>query len=369
MRRSLLAVSAVSVFVLVGCTPSPELPSEEEVLTAYLNQVLGEPDISDETGFEYVLPGSEAATLATELASRLEAAEQDSVISIENLVSSVEYSEPASEDDDPVLEEVSLCFDSSDHPDAAKENFCFLFDNFEFTEGQLTQLEVVGEPIHGQIIINYFSRHALAHPEGRLAATDFAGPGSNAEAYAIQQSQGAQARLDGGSFDSTGNELVWNEDGVYHCRPSYKNPDVLFEDACSPFSDFSFEGNRLVDFNAGPLPLEGRILVQEGEVLDIGDIGTFELLSAYVSIGGNLVITGEVVSTTEELTIDDWQSVYLIGDGRQIGNSGSWGPSKLKDGRRGYLSLIFSGATIGGDVEVNFYDEDYNDVLLTIPIG
>lgn len=368
MRTTLFAVSAVSLLVLAGCTPPPELPSEEEVLSAYLNQILGDPDLSDETGFEYVLPGSEAETLAAELASRLETAEQDGVISIENVVSSVEYSEPISEDEAPALEEVSLCIDSSEYPDAAKESFCFLFSNPEFEEGQLTKVEVSGEPIEGQIILQYFGRHALAQPDEKLEAKEFAVPGSNAEAYAIQQSRSVQASLDGGDFDSTVYELVWQGMDFYSCDPVYKNPDVLLQDACYSYSDFTFEGNLLADFNAGPSPLEGRILVWDGEVYEIGDIGTFELLSAYVSISGSLWVTAEVVSTTEELNIESWQSVYLIGDGRQIANSGSDGPSELKEDRRGYVSLLFAGAAIGGDLEVNFYDEDYDDVLVTIPI-
>lgn len=371
MRTTLVAMSTVSLLFLAGCTPPeppPELPSEDEVLSAYLNQVLGEPDLSDETGFEYVIPGSEAETLAAELASRLEAAEQDGVVSIENLVSSVEYSEPLSEDEEPALEEVSLCFDSSEYPDAARESFCFLFSNPEFEEGQLAKVEVAGEPIEGQIILQYFGRHALAQPDERLAAKEFAASGSNAEKYAIQQSRAVQASLDGGTFDPTVSEPVWQGTDFYSCDPAHKQPDVLFEDVCASYSNFSFDENRLADFNAGPSPLEGRILVWDGEVYEIGDIGTFELLSAYVSIAGTLWVTAEVVSTTEELNIESWQSVYLIEDGRQIANSGSDGPSELKEGRRAYMSLLFAGATIGGDLEVNFYDEDYDDVLVTIPI-
>jgi hypothetical protein len=41
----------------------------------------------------------------------------------------------------------------------------------------------------------------------------------------------------------------------------------------------------------------------------------------------------------------------------------------LKDGRVGNVSYRFGGATIGGELELEFYDENYNDVFVSIPIG
>jgi len=369
MRKSLIAISAVSALLVAGCTPTEPPPSEEEVLTSFLNQILGDSQTSSEAGFEYLGLDSPARSLVNEITSRLSSAEQDGVLSVDDLVPSLNYSEPATEEEEALLEDASLCFDSSSYPEASRENFCFIFNDFEFLDGQLIGVSLSGEPVEWQIVLKYFSAHALAQPEDRIKARDFAFPGSNAEAYAIQQSQSTQAQLDGGAFDATINDLVFREGGFFNCSPRWKNPDVLFEDACSGYSEFAFEGNRLADFNAGPTPLEGRIFMGSGEVLEIGSIGTIKVLSAYETIGGYLWLTTEVVSNTEELNIETWRSVYVVGGDRQVDNSGSEGPSNIKDGRRAYVSFLFSGARIGGELEVNFYDQNFRDVFMTIPVG
>lgn len=211
----------------------------------------------------------------------------------------------------------------------------------------------------------------MARPEQKSEAINYAVAGSNAEAYAIQQSQITQANLDGGDFDSSDHEVVVRPGEIFSCYGDYEDPDLDFEDVCSLYSDFSFEGEKLENFNAGDSSLDGRISLGGEEVLDIGGLGTIEILSAYESIGGSLWITAEVVSNTELLRIFGYDSVYLLDNGRQIANPSRRGPSELMDERRANVAFIFSGATLPGELEVCFDNDDYStdDVFLSIPIG
>jgi len=354
--------------VMSGCTAEPAV-TEEEILESYFSVFDSSGTVEGSDPAVYVAPGSPAETYASELLTRLEQGETDGLFSRDELVLSFNYSEPAEEGAEPLLEDVSLCFDSSDHPDSAREDFCFIHKDFEFSEGQLIGLQSEGDAIHGQIVLQYFGNHALAQPDDRIKAANYAVPGSNAEAYAIQQAQAAQASLDGGGFDSSVSELLYESGVLYSCYGNHRDPDALREDVCGDYSDFTFENDRLQNFNAGPSSLDGRIILGDGEIIPIGDIGTIEVLSAYETISGALLITAEIVSATETLNISGWDSVYLGESGRQVESSGTLGPGELKDGRVGNVSYGFGGATFGCELELEFYDENYNDVFVSIPIG
>lgn len=359
---------AVTLSLLIsGCTAEPAI-TEEQILKSYFSvfdssEMVGEPDAT-----VYIAPDSPAETYADELLSRLERGEADGLFSREELVLSFNYSEPAANGAEPLLEDVSLCFDSSDHPDSARENFCFVHKDFEFSEGQLVGLQSKGDAIHGQIVLQYFGSHALSRPEERLAASDFSAPGSNAEKFAVQQSHHAQAVLDGGDFDAKASEILYEKGVIYSCSGNYRDTDAQREEVCRDYSEFSFESDRLANFKAGEGLLDGRVIIGDGELIPIGAIGTLEILSAYDSSAGTLWITAEVVSNTETLKIPHASSVYLGSNGRQIASWATAGPYELKEGRVANVSYLFSGAFIGGELELEFWDK-YPKEPVSIRIG
>ena len=344
-------------------------PTEEEILTGYFSQFVHDDGAEGEQEKLFVQSGSVAEAFALDLATRIYSAEADGLIAPGELEFSLNYSEQNAESEGAALAEASLCVDSSDYPQADRGTFCFLFTNFQFDSGELVDFETVGDPIHGRVILEYFGHHAMPQPEDMAKAADFAVAESFAEAYAIQQSQATQSDLDGGDFDSTTDELVFRDGILFSCYANYKDPDVVFEDVCSGYSEFMFDGDRLWNFKAGDSLLDDRVVLYDGTVIEIGDIGTIEILSAYITIVGNLSITAEVTSNTEELNISRSDVFYIGSNGRQIESSGVYGAWTLREGRVGNVSYLFSGGTIGGDLEIEFYDENYNEVPLVIWMG
>lgn len=370
MKSSTLGIIAASALILSGCSQAEPLPSDREILDGYFSQLLSEAETDNDVA-PWAVPGSSADRYAAELAERFGEVSQAGLANIDDLELGFATANTEDEAEEPPVEEVSLCFDATGQPDADREFFCFLYTDFQFAEGQLVDFAVSGDAIRGQVLLGYFEAHALARPEQKSEAINYAVAGSNAEAYAIQQSQITQAELDGGDFDSSDGEVVVRPGEIFSCYGDYEDPDLDFEDVCYPYSDFSFEDEKLENFNAGDSSLGGRVALGGEEVLDIGGLGTIEILSAYESIGGSLWITAEVVSNTELLRIFGYDSVYLLDNGRQIANPSRRGPSELKDERRANVAFIFSGATLPGELEVSFDNDDYStdDVFLSIPIG
>jgi hypothetical protein len=213
----------------------------------------------------------------------------------------------------------------------------------------------------------YFSAIAAINPEDTLAATEFAVPGSNAEAYAIEQAANKQAQMDGGNLDQTKSELIFKSDMVIICPEGIDLKDPEQVEMCPSFSNLEFDGDKLVSFDAGGSPLEGRLVLGDGADIPIGDFGTAKYISSYVSMTGNLVIILEITSNTSELTASTYDSIYLSATGRQVELSSWDGPDSLKQGRTGNVAYVFSGAEIGGNLEASFHDADYNDVTISIP--
>jgi hypothetical protein len=365
MKKRLGAMFVLPAFVLSGCAFLAPQPTEEEILTGYFSQFV---DDGAEGGHEklFAQSGSFAEAFASDLVTRIDSAEADGLIAQGEFEFSLNYSEQNTESEEVVLEDASLCVDSSNYPQADRGNFCFLFTNFQFGSDQLVGFETAGDAIHGRVILEYFGPHAMPQPADMAKAADFAVADSFAEAYAIQQSQATQSDLDGGDFDPTTDELVFRDGILFSCYPDYKDPDVVFEDVCSGYSEFLFDGDRLWNFKAGDSFLDDRVVLYDGTIIDIGDIGTIEILSAYITISGNLSITAEVTSNTKELNISRSDVFYIGSNGRQIESSGVYGAWTLREGRVGNVSYLFSGGTIGGDLEIEFYDENYNEVPLVI---
>lgn len=217
-----------------------------------------------------------------------------------------------------------------------------------------------------EVVEGYFSAINEINPADVLAAQAFAEPGSNADAYAIEQSANKQALLDGGALDQTESVVLYEQDQVLLCMKGYDEPEMDRENFCSTYSDFSIKDDKLVDFSAGGKPLKGRLALGNGDITAIGEIGTARYISSYITIAGDLVIILEVTSNTTELSLP-YDATYLATNGRQVEVTATDGPSDLGSGRTGNVAYIFSGASFGGTLELKFNDADWNEVPISIP--
>lgn len=217
-----------------------------------------------------------------------------------------------------------------------------------------------------ETVEGYFTALSDVKPEQQLEATKYSAPGSLAEAYALEQSAHTQARLDGGNLDTAGGELFFERDEVHLCPPGTDAPRDERELFCSVYSEFEVQEGRLVNFHAGESSLEGRLAIGDGEVSLIGELGTAEYLASYVTISGDLVVILEITSQIDTLTIPSYDATYLSSSGRGIEVSYTDGPFELKRDRVANVAFAFSGGELGGVLELEFYDEDFNEISVAI---
>lgn len=215
-------------------------------------------------------------------------------------------------------------------------------------------------------IAPYFAAMASEKPEQIAAAVSSAAPGSNAEAYLLYYGAAKQAQLEGGQFSKEVTEVVYEPNGVSLCLEGYKSAGVDKSSLCSSYTNFKFVDGKLSDFSAGDKPLEGRIFIGNGKQVPIGNMGSVKLIAAYLTIAGDLAIVTEMTSKTDKLQIP-YNAIYFAPNGRQINVSREEGVSDLKNGRTGNVAYYFSGAALGGTLELPFTDSDWNEILVSIP--
>ena len=117
----------------------------------------------------------------------------------------------------------------------------------------------------------YFGAIAGESPtEQRAAAENFAAPGSNAYAYAIEQSAVNQAYQDAGVASSPPSKIKTLSDGFEVCSTNTLTQD----ETCNIFDEFQYVDGRLADFDAGGIPLAGRLSLGDGSTVPLGDIAT-----------------------------------------------------------------------------------------------
>lgn len=331
-----------------------ETVSQGEVLEAYFGLV------SDFTGSlssdveALVAENSKAEQFVPEFSSRIDVAESSGLVDKASFTLNYDYVATQEDNDERVVDEVSLCLDRSSYPLASREDFCFIFSEFEFVEGRLAGFETKGDPIHGQIVLAYFGSVAKAQPDDIEKARELAAEGSPAESYAVQQSHVAQADLDSGNFDPYVVELDF-EDGV------------ILLDFSAEYSDFVFENNQLVNFSAGDAMVDERLSLYNEEEREIGRIGSLRVLSAYESIGGSLYVTVEVTSDASVLYIP-FNATYIAPNGRAMDETWSVQPFELRNERVANAYWIFSGGRVGGELELRFNDQNWREVVVTVPV-
>lgn len=360
MRNKIIAIGAscAVVFGIAGCATEgePTAPSGPSGAAGDYFVSLASGDAAEKAQAPtFAVPNSNADSHATNQIARMDSLLNDGILD------SVELEVVYADDD------VLLCFDGHDQPNVAPENFCFIYSNLVVEEGLLAGFEVRGEPLEGQVALRYFEAIVAPLPDSINAASNFAVDDSLADLYTLTQVAYAQATLDGGSLDTRSRDIVFENSQISLCERGWDKPDADRRDFCLDFSEFVLEGDRLVNFTAGDRPLDGRILVGDGEERAFGNVATVKPLVSYESIRGNLIVIVEFTSTDPEFQLP-YGATYLAANGRPVDLTTRYGPRDLKPGRQANLAYVFAGASLGGDLELMEYSWNYGELEVSIPV-
>lgn len=228
--------------------------------------------------------------------------------------------------------------------------------------------EESADPFPEDTLVGYFTPLGAAAPAEKATALDFAASGSVAAMYVTEQVAHAQAQQDGGFLVPETEEIVIEEESVLLCTDGHDAEGAEKDDFCSKFSNFVFDENdKIVSFNAGEKPLEGRIALGDGTEVAISDVGTVTYLSSYITIGGHLVVVLEVASNVDPLRIMSYEATYVAENGRPSTATTSEGPLELKSDRLSNVAIAFPNVGLGGTLELDFMDADYNNYSIEIP--
>jgi len=363
MSRRLLA--AGSIFVLIALVAACATETESEPEPKSLEGVAGEYLLALASGEldqkriarEFTVPNSAADIHVVEQVARIESLRDDGVLDSLEL------------DVVNASEETLLCFDGHDQPNVMAENFCFVYSNFVIEEGLVLSFDVRGEPLEGQVVLRYFSAIAEKRPELIRQASKFTVPDSAADTYLFALAAYQQAFLDGGSFDTTARDVLYENNEVSLCARGYKQADADRRDYCSDYYGFVFDGDRLVTFDSGGRALEGRVILGDGEVSDFGSGATFTRLVTYESELGAVIVVLEFTSKSSSFELP-FRATYVGPDGRAM-ESGLYGagPRDLKNGRTANAAYTFPGAQLGGTLELFAYGSFWDEMEVEIPTG
>ncbi len=342
-----LALVAGLLVSLAGCASADE-PVEtnqqpDEFISNYFNSLASGDPAQQILATEYALADSAAQRHVNQFISDMD------IIVSEGIALSPELEVVYRE------EEVLLCFEGHDAPAASAEDFCFVYSDIA-SEGQLvTDFEVAGQAREGQVALRYFSALAGVQPETKSEAKNFAASGSLAEQYAAAQAIITQAQLDGGSLDTRPHDVLFEDGVISLCERGYKNPNADRRDFCTDYANFIFEGNKIVNFDAGDRALDGRILLGGGPEASFGGQANMTRLLSFESSNGHLVIVVEFTSTTGNFEMP-YLATYVGDSGRPVEMAFTYGPRQLKADRTANLAFFFAGAAPGGSVELLGYD-------------
>lgn len=225
-----------------------------------------------------------------------------------------------------------------------------------------------GNSFPDETVQGYFAPLGAYAPAEKKAASEFAATDSMAAMYAVEQIAHAQARQDGGTLDAVGQELVIEGDSVFLCVEGFDAKDASKDEYCAEYSNLSFDENdKIVSFDVGGKPLEGRLALGDSPAVPIAKVGSVKYLSSYVTLAGELVVIVEVTSNSDPLMIASYEATYLAEDGRPSAVKISDAPNELKSGRVANVALSFPNVGLGGTLELKFMDADYNNYSVEIP--
>lgn len=93
--------------------------------------------------------------------------------------------------------------------------------------------------------------------------------------YVIEQVAHTQALQDGGYLENVKQEVVIEGESVFLCDDGYDDKDADMADFCAEYSNLVFdEKDKIVSFDAGDSPLEGRIALGDSTALPVAEVGS-----------------------------------------------------------------------------------------------
>ncbi len=357
-RSAWIGVAVCAALVLSGCASdssdsADDTVTEREIAESLFGLLQEAPQLDTTLLANFVVAGSAAEREILSLDERLKRGHIEGIFDRSDLtLDPVLIRSP--ETDELILADLSLCFEKPDFPEASPEDFCFIFSNFAFDEGLVVDFDVAGDAVHGQVLLKYFTAISSGQPSTVLGAGEYTVANSMAETYAIQQSHVRQADVDTGSLDFYPYEVTL-EDGV------------VFIDYATPFSDFVFDDDKLVNFKAGDNFLDGRLVIYDEEPVPVGREASVMLLSAYQSVAGTLYITVEITAGDKTLQVP-YSATYIPQDGRAMDEGLAVVPFELKDERVSNAYWAFASSPIGGELKLVFYDDRWNEIAVTVPV-
>lgn len=225
-----------------------------------------------------------------------------------------------------------------------------------------------GNSFPKETVQGFFTPLGAAAPAEKKVAVESAAADSIAAMYAEEQVAHAQAQQDGGTLDAVGKEVVVEGESVFLCAEGHDAKDASKEEYCSEYSNLVFdEQDKIVSFDVGGKPLDGRLALGDGSSVPIAKVGSVTHLSSYVTIAGYLVVVVEVASNADPLMISSYEATYLAEDGRPSSVTFSDAPNELKSGRVANVALSFPNVGLGGTLELKFMDENYNNYSVEVP--
>ncbi|GAA1626129.1 hypothetical protein [Leucobacter chromiireducens] len=225
-----------------------------------------------------------------------------------------------------------------------------------------------GSPFPEEALQGYFAPLGEVGPADKSSSLEFAAPGSPAAMYATEQIAHAQAQQDGGSLGVESQETVIESESVFLCADGYDAEGAEKADFCYEYSNIVLdEDDKVVSFDADGKPLEGRIAVGDGTSVSVADVGSVTYVSSYETIGGELVVVVEIASNVDPLTIRSYEATYVTDDGRPTSAKTTDGPIELKSDRVANVAVWFPNVGLGGTLELQFMDAEYNNFEVEIP--
>lgn len=357
-RRILVGLFSSVALALSGCSASTQTPveekaSEREVIEELIRSLV-KPSADVIVGLgTYVAPGSAAEQNILSVDSRLERGTTEGYLDRSTLeVTPILTRE--TDDGELAVDEITLCFEQREFEAIDLEDFCFLFSEFVVEDDVVVDFTLLGDPVHGQILLRYFNAILAGQPSAVLEAAKYVVPESPADLYITQQSQITQADVDTGAYN------------FYPYDVALEGGEILV-DYSTRFSDFVFDDDRLVNFRAGDTFLDGRIFFYDEESVPIGHDASIRLLSAYYSSSGTLNLTLEIKAGEKVLYVP-FRATYQPAEGRAMDFVTSAMPFELSGGRVSNAYWTFAAAPVGGELQLKFNDDQWNEISVSVPV-
>ena len=358
VRKVLVGLVSSVALALTGCSAAPEPAVEEKLgereLIEELFGLLVKPSADVIAGLgTYVAPGSDVEEEIRGIDSRLERGTTEGYLDRSTLELTPILTRET-EDGELAVAEISLCFEQPEFGAIDPKDFCYLFSDFVIEDNVVVDFTLQGNPIHGQVLLSYFTAISTGQPSAVLEAAQFVVPESLADKYVTQQSLVTQAEVDTGAFNFYPYDVALEE-------------GVIVVDYSTRFSDFVFDDDRLVNFRAGDTFLDDRIFLYDEESVPIGRDASIRLLSAYYGSSGTLNLTLEITAGERNLYVP-WGATYQPTDGRAMDYVTSEVPFELSDGRVSNAYWTFAGAPVGGELQLKFNDDRWNEISVSVPV-